>query len=109
MASIKSKTANTFWQNHVGQWQSSGLSQAKYCRQHKLTSHQFSYWKGKFWATGHAAMPGTNSGFARVQIAWSTDKAVLPGLSLRFQDGTEVTGITRDTMPLIRELVEVLR
>ena len=45
MAAIESNTLNVFWQHHIVQWQVSGLSQAAYCRQQDLCSHQFSYWK----------------------------------------------------------------
>ncbi len=31
-------------QKHIGAWQSSGLSQVAYCRQHKLNSKTFSNW-----------------------------------------------------------------
>ena len=34
----------TYQQNHVEAWQSSGLSQVAYCRQHKLNSKTFSNW-----------------------------------------------------------------
>jgi len=109
MASIKNNSIHAFWQNHLTQWQSSGLSQAKYCRQHKLVSHQFSYWKCKLLANSQPASPATKIGFARVQIAEVTEKQVSPSLSLRFQNGIEVLGVTLDNMPLIRQLVEVLR
>jgi len=34
-----------FWQQHFQDWQSSGLSQAAYCRQNDLKAHQLYYWK----------------------------------------------------------------
>jgi len=36
-----------FWQQHLQNWKSSGLSQAKYCRQHELSLKSFVYWKRK--------------------------------------------------------------
>jgi hypothetical protein len=30
------------WKNHIETWQSSGLTQAAYCRQHDLNTHAFS-------------------------------------------------------------------
>lgn len=33
------------WRNRVKDWERSGLSQAEYCRQHKLKASQFLYWK----------------------------------------------------------------
>ena len=32
------------WRNHIEAWQSSGLTQAKYCRQHGLNTNTFSGW-----------------------------------------------------------------
>ena len=107
MSSIESNVSNNeFWQNHIAQWQSSGLSQAKYCRQHKLASHQLSYWKGKLLAN---VPPETPSGFARVQMAGVSTISVSSELSLHFRDGIQLLGITEETLPLIRPLVEILR
>ena len=33
------------WRGHLAAWQTSGLSQAAYCRQHGLTQNDFSWWK----------------------------------------------------------------
>jgi len=33
---------STRWKNHIEAWQSSGLSQAEYCRQHGLNANTFS-------------------------------------------------------------------
>ena len=34
-----------FWQRHLRQWRQSGLSQAQYCRQHRLSVPAFGWWK----------------------------------------------------------------
>ena len=34
-----------FWENHLREWQASGLSQAGYCRKHGLRNKSFVYWK----------------------------------------------------------------
>ena len=110
MSSIESNVSNNeFWQNHIAQCQSSGLSQAKYCRQHKLASHQFSYWKGKFLANTHTVSSEIPSGFARVQVAGVSPPSGASDLSLHFRDGIQLLGITEETLPLIRQLVEMLR
>lgn len=36
-----------FWEQHLRDWKSSGLSQAEYCRQHKVSLKSFLYWKRK--------------------------------------------------------------
>ena len=34
-----------FWEQHLREWKSSGLSQAEFCRQNKLSLKSFVYWK----------------------------------------------------------------
>ncbi len=36
------------WQQHLKDWQQSGIRQTPWCRQRGLSPHQFSYWKKKF-------------------------------------------------------------
>ena len=35
----------SLWQDHLAQWQRSGLTQVAYCRQQGLKVAQFGYWK----------------------------------------------------------------
>jgi len=35
------------WQGHIRGWKLSGLSQAEYCREHRLSIKCFGYWKRK--------------------------------------------------------------
>lgn len=37
----------TYWSEKNTQWESSGLSQQKFCEQHGLVYAQFSYWRGR--------------------------------------------------------------
>ena len=34
-----------FWQQHFAAWQTSGLSQAEYCKRHSLKVSNFAYWR----------------------------------------------------------------
>jgi hypothetical protein len=36
------------WTYHISQWESSGLSQRKYCHQNGLNFHTFQYWRTRF-------------------------------------------------------------
>jgi hypothetical protein len=36
-----------FWQDHITALQSSGLSQAAYCKQHEIKSPNFAYWRNR--------------------------------------------------------------
>lgn len=40
-----------YWKQHIDSWQSTGLTQAEYCRQHSLKHHQLVYWKKRFLKT----------------------------------------------------------
>ena len=96
MATIESNTGKVFWQHHIAQWQASGLSQAGYCRQQELCAHKFSYWKRKLQTPCKPVVahePAT--GFARVQVDTGVESSSFQGLSLRFNDGTQLTGITQ--------------
>jgi hypothetical protein len=109
MTAIENTTTHDFWQLHIAQWQASGLSQASYCRQHTLHTHQFSYWKGKVLSDRKPVKPDHTAGFARVQVATHVALPASSGLSLYFRDGAQLTGITQDNLALTKQLIEVLR
>ena len=111
MTAIENNTDHDFWRLHIAQWHASGLSQASYCRQHTLVTHQFRYWKQKLLADHEWAdlEPKAKAGFARVQVAAHVAAPVSSGLSLCFPDGTQITGIAQHNLGLIKQLIEVLR
>lgn len=109
MASIDSNTSQRFWQQHITQWQESGLSQADYCRQQALHAHQFSYWKCKLLTVDKPVGLESAIGFAQVQVVTPVAASSAPGLSLSLRNDIQVTGITQDTMMLVKQLIEVLR
>ncbi len=43
--SAEGRQRRTFWENHLREWQASGLSQAGYCRKHGLSKKSSVYWK----------------------------------------------------------------
>ena len=46
MAKTKKKTSRAaYWQEHISQWSGSGLTQAEYCRQNKISAAAFNWWK----------------------------------------------------------------
>lgn len=109
MTAIESNTLNVFWQHHIAQWQASGLSQAGYCRQQALSAHQLSYWKRKLQIPCQSLAHEPVAGFARVQVDRGVLSASVQGLSLCFNDGTRLDGITRNDIGLVKQLLEVLR
>ena len=109
MTAVENTTTHDFWQLHIAQWQASGLSQASYCRQQTLHTHQFSYWKGKILSDGKPVPSESKTGFARVQVATHIAMPAASGLSLCFRDGTQLTGVTQDNLALAQQLIEALR
>ena len=99
MAALEKVQAKTFWPIHIEQWQASGQSQAAYCQQHDLCPQKFSYWKRK-----PAVKP---SDFARIRL--DEVSAVDAGLSLQFNDGTRLEGITQGNISFIQPLIGLLR
>ena len=60
----------TFWQEHLAQWQHSGLTQVAYCRQQGVNLAQFRYWKKRLLPPqAPSAAPGAVPGFISVQLA----------------------------------------
>jgi len=46
-ATVRTSDKSSFWQEHFEHCESSGLSQAEYCRRHNLKYCLFHYWKRK--------------------------------------------------------------
>ena len=51
----KSKERLLFWQGQITNWERSGLSQAAYCRENKLSDGSFSEWRRKLSARSLSA------------------------------------------------------
>ncbi|SHN92921.1 hypothetical protein BHECKSOX_1827 [Bathymodiolus heckerae thiotrophic gill symbiont] len=104
MAALEQIQTRAFWPIHIEHWQASGQSQAAYCRQHDLCPQKFSYWKRK-----STVKPTGSPGFTRIRVDAGLSSASVGGLSLRFNDGIRLGGITQDTIPCIQPLLELLR
>lgn len=107
MALTQNQQAKRFWSDHLEQWQSSGLSQAAYCRQYDLCQQKFSYRKRQ--SSFYVENANTSTGFARVQVEGKISSDYDSGLSLRFNDGISVEGITESNLVLVQSLLTVLR
>jgi len=55
-----------FWQDHIGLWRKSGLSQAAYCREQGLRVNRFSYWKRRLESGGKTS--GLEASLVRVPV-----------------------------------------
>jgi len=107
MATIEKTQGTDYWSGHIQQWQLSGSSQAAYCRLHDLRPKKFNYWKRKL--ISNEIQSNASHGFSRVQVADNALPVEILGLTLRFNDGTRLEGITQDNMQFVQPLLEVLR
>jgi len=114
MVSTPKQQAKNFWPEHLEQWRSSGVSQAAYCRQYNLCHKKFSYRKRQS-DLFCDDKPELSTGFSRIQVNASVSTAPASasasgrGLSLRFNDGTLIEGITTDNLLLVQPLLSLLR
>jgi len=108
MAPSPKQQAKDFWSEHLEQWQSSGLSQAAYCRKHDLCQQKFSYRKRQSDAFC-SAKKDRSTGFARVEVNPLVSSSSGAGLSLRFNEATCIEGITADNLMLVQPLLSLLR
>lgn len=44
--------SESFWRDHLARFEDSGLSRAAYCRQHRLATHGFDYWRRRLAGIG---------------------------------------------------------
>jgi len=108
MAPTPKQQAKHFWSEHLKQWQSSGVSQAAYCRKHDLCQQKFSYRKRQA-DVFCAGKPNGSTGFARVQVNPLVSLPSGTGLSLRFNEAICIEGITADNLILVQPLLSLLR
>lgn len=78
--------SESFWRGHLVRFEDSGLSRAAYCRQHRLATHSFDYWRRRLaGSTARALVPvvvaepavvlglQVQVGAARLSVPASTD------------------------------------
>lgn len=78
--------SESFWRDHLARFSGSGLSRTAYCRQHRLATHSFDYWRRRLaGSTARALVPvvvvepaGLSTlqlqvGAARLSVPTSTD------------------------------------
>lgn len=76
-----------FWQHHIDAWSQSGLAQAEYCRQNRISKSAFYAWKSKLKGEEHE-VPG--NAFAAVRVKPVQSNATHPTGTL---DITLVNGV----------------
>jgi len=100
---IQTLSREAFWQRHVAQWRTSGLSKMAYCQQYTLTYHQMVYWSKK---VEMVVEPEVRSrGFVAVTVSTDADDCCL---SLRLPNGMTIAGINDRSIELACKLVTQL-
>ena len=94
---------NQFWQNHLSQWRQTSLSQTEYCRQHNIRADSFSYHKCKTLKKTSSTKP---KGFIKVPLP--PQKIVEKPLTLKFNNGSCLTGISESNLTLVKQLAVIL-
>lgn len=95
------------WTEHVASWQSSGLSQNAYCREHHLKISRFGYWKRKLVGpdTGQQSQSASHTpAFVPLTVSHTTTST--NGLRLHLPNGCELSGIEAHHLPLLTSLME---
>ena len=93
----------TFWQEHVTAWQTSGLTQKAYCKEHDLRYSTFGYWARKL-----RALSGDYQASASGFIPVTLQSPAAGGLVLALPNGLEIRGIEANNLGLLRDLLGVL-
>lgn len=93
---------NLFWQSHIEAWQSSGLTQAAYCKENDLIIHRFGYWKRKLLDT--PLVTPEPDGFVTLNPVVVTSPLVL-----QLPNQLRIEGITPDNLHLTKQLAELFQ
>ena len=90
------------WQQHITDWEASGVSGSAYCKQQSLVYHQFVYWRRKLVPTDDALeQEQTVTGFTRVVSAHSVGIGGADGLSVALPGGVSITGLHAGNIELL--------
>jgi hypothetical protein len=95
------------WQQHITEWEASGVSGSAYCKQQSLVYHQFVYWRQKLTPTEDSPKQAqTVTGFARVVSAPGTGRA--DGLTVALPGGVSIAGLHAGNIELLGAVLRQL-
>ena len=83
------------WQQHIEDWQASGLSGMAYCQQQSLTYCRFVYWRKKLTEpeASFPEHPVSSPGFAKVSAVPGPESS--EGLTVSLPGGVSITDLQR--------------
>ncbi|EAZ98513.1 IS66 family insertion sequence element accessory protein TnpA [Marinobacter sp. ELB17] len=97
------------WQQHITDWEASGVSGSAYCKQQSLVYHQFVYWRQKLAPTeGSPKQDQAATGFARVVSAPSVGICEADDLTVSLPGGASITGLHAGNIELLGAVLRQL-
>src|SRR5699024_8928472 len=94
------------WQQHITDWQASGLSGMAYCKQQSLTYCQFVYWRKKLTNPEPVSAGPAMPGFARVATLPSAQTP--EELTVSLPGGISITGLHAGNVELLGAVLRQL-
>jgi len=97
------------WQQHITEWEVSGVSGSAYYKQQSLVYHQFVYWRRKLVLTEDSLeQEQAATGFARVVSAPSVGICGADGLTVSLPGGVSITGLHAGNIELLGAVLRQL-
>ena len=99
------------WQKRIQQWQSSGLTQKEWCRQHNIRPKQFWYWKDKLSSLQPVQQEMKTEEVTVASFVPVVTEATSPSpvadtvLTVSLPSGTSITGIGEHNVQLAGQLL----
>ena len=103
---VQSDALAARWRPLVEAWRGSGQTQKAFCRENDLRYDQFAYWQRKLSPRDGGNRQWPSSALVPVSLA---SREAAAGLSLVLPNGMELRGLTRDNVPVVQQLLAVLR
>jgi len=97
------------WQQHITDWEASGMSGSAYCKQQSLVYHQFVYWRRKLVLTEDSPKQDqAATGFTRVVSAPGAIIGGADGLTVALPGGVSITGLHAGNIGLLGAVLRQL-
>lgn len=89
------------WQQHIVDWQQSGLSQAAFCQSQQLSYHQFIYWRQKLAPKSGDSAVSTSPQL--LPVRYPSERPLSTDLILTLPNGLRIQGIHSNNLTLVRQ------
>jgi len=97
------------WQQHITDWQATGVSGSAYCKRQALVYHQFVYWRRKLAPTEDSLeQEQSTTGFTRVVSAPGAGIGGADGLTVSLPGGVSITGLNAGNIVLLGAVLRQL-